>query len=88
MPDQHFASDSDHLRAHRHSLGNRSEIEKSTTCGCFYCLTTFTPGEIKEWIDENQTALCPKCEVDSVIGSASGFPSNGDFLLRVHDHWF
>ena len=37
---------------------------------------------------EEQTALCPKCEIDSVIGSASEFPITKDFLERMHAHWF
>jgi hypothetical protein len=35
-----------------------------------------------------QTALCPKCPVDSVIGAASGDPITPEFLKLMHDHWF
>jgi len=35
------------------------------------------------------TALCPHCGIDSVIGSASGYPvSEPQFLKAMHDHWF
>jgi len=44
--------------------------------------------DISEWIDDGQTALCPKCEIDSVIGTASGFPITHEFLMRMHEHWF
>jgi hypothetical protein len=30
------------------------------------------------------TAMCPKCGIDSVIGSRSGYPITGDFLKRMH----
>jgi hypothetical protein len=78
----------DHIRAHGHCLRNRPEIEASTLCGCFYCLATFPPLRIFQWIDDGQTALCPYCPVDSVIGSASGFPITKEFLQQMHDHWF
>jgi len=34
-----------------------------------------------------QTAICPYCGVDSVIGSASGFPITKDFLKRMNKRW-
>jgi len=51
-------------------------------------MAIFKPGEIDVWIDEDQTALCPKCGIDSVIGSASGFPITKEFMQKMHDYWF
>jgi NAD-dependent SIR2 family protein deacetylase len=67
---------------------HRAELGKSDLCGCFYCMATFSFSMIQEWIDQEQTALCPECEIDSVIGSASGFPITKEFLERMHAHWF
>ncbi len=82
----------DHIRAHAHSSGHHEEILSSEVCGCFYCLTTFHPNEVNEWISEGdgvrQTALCPRCGIDSVIGSKSGFPITPDFLASMHRYWF
>jgi hypothetical protein len=78
----------DHITAHKHCIKHRAEIEASEMCGCFYCMATFVPSEIVEWIDDGQTALCPRCPVDSVIGSASGYPITSTFLQQMHDHWF
>ena len=66
---------------------------KSDVCGCFYCLKTYGPAEITEWVDEYETgmgtcAVCPKCGIDSVIGSASGYPITEEFLKKMHLHWF
>lgn len=33
-------------------------------------------------------ATCPKCEIDSVIGSASGYPITKEFLERINAHSF
>lgn len=53
---------------HMHSSKNRSEIENSRFCRCLCCLVEFSKKSIKEWTDNDQTAICPKCGVDSVIG--------------------
>jgi hypothetical protein len=76
------------LNAHKHSSGHRSEILQSTQCGCFYCLGVFPPSTINEWIDDGKCALCPKCGIDSVIGSASGYPLTAEFLQEMHEYWF
>ena len=55
----------------------------------FICLAEFEPEAIADWVDESGvTALCPKCGIDSVIGSASGFPITRDFLEQMRKHWF
>ena len=34
-----------------------------------------------------QTATCPICKVDSVIGSASGYALTDELLRSLHDYW-
>ncbi len=74
--------------AHKSSSHNRQQIAQSEFCGCFCCLAVFGPSEIKEWIDNNDTAVCPKCGTDSVLGSANGFSINEEFLRRMREYWF
>ena len=77
--------------AHGHSSRHRPAIEASSRCGCFYCRAVFAPAEVAEWIDEpggGQTALCPRCGIDSVVGSASGVPITAAFLRAMHARWF
>ena len=74
--------------AHDHSARHRSEVLASSVCGCFYCRATFTATEIGDWTDDEETALCPKCGIDSVIGSAAGFPITKEFLEEMHKYWF
>jgi hypothetical protein len=76
------------IAAHKHSTRHRAEIEASARCGCFFCFRTFRSSDIKAWIDSNQTALCPACGVDSVIGSASNHRLDDAFLRRMHAHFF
>jgi hypothetical protein len=81
---------SDRIAAHKHSFKNHKEVMSSDICGCFYCLAIFAPSEITDWIndDNEKTAQCPKCGIDSVIGSAAGFPIEPTFLKQMNAHWF
>jgi hypothetical protein len=74
--------------AHKHSFKNRDEVEKSELCACFYCEKNFIFAAITEWVDDDQTAMCPFCGIDSVLGSACGFELSKDFLHRMNERWF
>lgn len=80
----------DYIKAHQWSSMHRENLAQSAVCGCFYCLSTFSPLSIKDWIDGQlgETAICPKCGIDSVIGSASGYPITMEFLQKMHEYWF
>jgi hypothetical protein len=79
-------------KAHGHSSNHADEIKQSDLCACFYCLKRFSPGEIKEWVKEPSgdfTAICPYCDIDSLIGSKSTFPISDDqFLSEMQAYWF
>jgi hypothetical protein len=74
--------------AHKHCGSHRAELAASPVCGCFYCMETFPPTAILEWVDHDQTALCPVCGIDSVLGDASGYPITPEFLEAMHTRWF
>lgn len=81
----------DPVTAHRFSSRHRADIEASTVCGCFYCLKTFPPSEVTEWMEEGgdgETALCPRCGIDSVIGDGSGFAVDQLLLVEMNVFWF
>ena len=65
------------------SSNHRKEIEAAANCGCFYCLTRFKPALISEWIDKDQTALCPVCGIDAVLV----YPGHQE-LEEMQKHWF
>jgi hypothetical protein len=74
--------------AHKHSFKTRDELLVSTACGCFYCERMFSPREVQEWADEGQTAICPYCGIDAVIGDKSGYPIDFAFLRKMKERWF
>ena len=77
-----------YVAAHAHASKHRSALEASDKCACFFCFRSFAPVEIKAWIDGSQTALCPGCGTDSVLGNASGHSLSDGFLRKMHRHYF
>jgi hypothetical protein len=75
-------------KAHGFTSKHRKELEKDSVCGCFHCMKIFHPTEIIEWCDNGQTAICPHCGIDAVIGESSGFPITEPFLGEMHKEWF
>lgn len=88
----------DYIEAHKYSNNHMEQLKKDKVCGCFYCMTIFSPEEINFWLiadkdadtdaDKLGTAVCPYCSIDSVIGESSGYPITKDFLKKMYDHWF
>lgn len=54
---------------HRRSFNNARYAPISNDCGCFNCMEHFSPTEIVDWIENKneKTALCPHCNLDTVI---------------------
>lgn len=77
---------------HRESFRNRAKLEESTECGCFHCKKIYDPIEIVSWCDcghgvGDQTAICPYCDIDSVIGNAS-VDICAEMLNHMHHCYF
>lgn len=49
------------------AFGNRQALDCFEQAGCYGCLEVFKPSEIRSWTDDGQTALCPRCGIDSVV---------------------
>lgn len=77
-------------KAHALSYANRSRLAHAGKCGCFYCLKVFTPDQIIDWsLDTpDETAICPYCGIDSVIGDNEGYRLTDDFLKAMYTEWF
>ncbi len=90
----------DLLEAYRFTSRNWAQIAGSKVCGCCNCMQMFPPAEIIAWtgleVDNindpdavnNQTALCPRCGSEAVIGDRSGYPIDAHFLGRMNEAWF
>lgn len=74
--------------AHEHSTWHRAELAASDQCGCYHCREVFPPRKIVKWTDKGDTAMCPYCGIDSVIGSAAGISLTPAFLREMQAYWF
>ncbi len=99
-----FMSEDACREAHKFCTNHSDKLKKDSSCGCFHCLAIFSPDKIERWMrdkkkvgkgsiemwrcDEQLTAFCPYCGVDSVIGESSGFPISKSFLRRMKRYWF
>lgn len=46
---------------------NKKLLKRYENCTCLYCGRSFDYKEINLYTDDNQTAICPFCHIDSVV---------------------
>lgn len=80
---------SDNLRQiYRHTANHREEVLQSSRCCCVYCGRDFNSADIDEWVDDGQTAVCPHCGIDAVLGDSSGYDLTPKLLKALHLAYF
>jgi hypothetical protein len=72
--------------AHAYASQHKKQLEHAGRGGCFYCLRFFDAAEICEWIDGEQTALCPRCGIDAVLPATEEVTP--EFLKEMQKQWF
>ena len=79
----------DHVAAYHGTMNNRDDLSRSDVCGCFCCESIYSPHEILEWVPDGlgATAVCPRCGLDLVLGSATGYPVTAELLRKMHAYW-
>lgn len=86
-----FSDEYEYLHeAHRSSFKNEEQIRASKVCGCFSCKKIYPAAEVVlvPEADGKKTAWCPYCDVDAVLGDASGYPITEEFMERMNKEWF
>jgi len=43
------------------------KLVKHGSAFCLYCFGQYPTRDIKEWTDDNSTAICPECSIDAVV---------------------
>ena len=86
-----FSDEYEYLKeAHSASFKNEDSVRQSKMCGCFSCKKIF-PASEADFMPESDgklTAWCPYCNIDAVLGDASGFPITEEFLEKMNETWF
>jgi len=72
----------------KHMHHNRAEIQGGELCGCIFCEQIFQGSEILRWVGAGNTAVCPRCDTASVVGSGAGFQLTPQLLHRAHQLLF
>ena len=68
---------------------HRKQLLASQVAVCCYCLTEFSPSAVTEWTDGEplgQTALCPHCGIDAVVGFNG--PVDAAWIAEAHARGF
>lgn len=73
---------------HKISMHNRQRLAKAERAGCFYCKKIYVPSEINFWIDDETTAMCPRCGIDSVLAETDGVVITPELLAKMHNRYF
>lgn len=74
---------------HSQRLGNRRFEASANDCGCFRCLSHFSVEDIEWCLSEalGDTAICPRCKIDSVIIETE-LNQVDDVLLSEMQAWY
>lgn len=74
----------------KHIKNNEIEILGSQKAGCFFCGHEYSARKINDWANSRKgmSAICPVCGVASVIGDASGLPTDSAFLKETGKQLF
>ena len=69
---------------HKECSYHREVVLGGDDCSCFYCNTVFPPTDIVRWTDKDQTAICPRCGIDSILPGEV----TKDLLVAMHHNYF
>lgn len=75
-------------KLHAYSSHNRALVEGARQCHCFYCQATVDASEVVDYSDNGQTAICPKCGIDSILPDSIEETLNADTIAEMNEYWF
>lgn len=74
--------------ASEYSIYNKDALAGSERAACYECLTVFKASEITEFVDNEKTALCPHCGIDTVLPESAGYSFSAASLEALNEYWF
>lgn len=75
-------------RLHAYSSHNRELVARSRKCYCFYCQSVSEAEQVTRYFEDEQTALCPNCGIDSILPDGIDEPLDESIISQMHDYWF
>lgn len=83
-----YEKESQLKKIHAYSSHNKKLIDTAEKCYCFYCKSSMKSDEIKTYIDNGQTALCPKCDIDAIIPDSIEDTVDEQVISEMNEYWF
>lgn len=81
--------DKDKLRmAIKFATSNKVSLAKSEYAACYFCMEIYPAKEVIDFLATEDTALCPRCGIDSVLPDQSPYELTKENLLELHKFWF
>lgn len=74
-------------KAHKFTHSNLWYLCENQNCRCIYCLEEFESLTIYDYTLDD-TALCPYCGIDAVIGEKSGYTINKEEAQLFYEFFF
>jgi NAD-dependent SIR2 family protein deacetylase len=72
----------------KYATSNEQDLRNSDQAGCYYCKKIYLASDVTEFIEDERTALCPKCGIDSVLPSNSSIKLTPKNLAELNKYWF
>ncbi len=66
----------DYKEAHKFCKNHDEKLKNDKICGCFYCLSIFSPSEIKDWIRDKKPIAISVADSRKVDMTTSDFSSS------------
>lgn len=63
---------------------NNRETVKGKRCSCYFCLSYFDGDSVTDYTDDGKTAICPKCDVYSVLPESVEMAE----LIKLNERFF
>ena len=83
-----YEKESQFKKLHAYSSYNKDLIKTADKCYCFYCKSIIAKDDIKNYADNGQTALCPKCEIDAIIPDSIEDTVDQQIISEMNEYWF
>lgn len=75
-------------KLHAYSSHNKDLVTASGKCYCFYCKAVVSSYLVKDFADHGQTAICPRCGIDSMIPDSVDEVLNENIISEMNEYWF
>ena len=75
-------------KLHSYASNNKELIMKANRVHCFYCKSNISYKDIKEYIDNDSTGICPYCGVDSLLPDSMDELIDEEIINDMNRYWF